>query len=91
MSAAEQHIRFAVRDTGIGIAEEMQQEVFQRFHRVQGAQGEGVGIGLYITCRLLQMLGGRIELESTLGKGSVFTVWIPCTPPAPKNDERDTP
>ncbi|MEA3308886.1 MAG: GAF domain-containing protein [Chloroflexota bacterium] len=69
-----------VEDTGIGISVEDQAKIFDRFQQADGSstrQAEGTGLGLSITKQLIQMHGGRIELESELGKGSIFTVWLP--------------
>lgn len=75
-----QAIRFAVRDTGPGIAPERQSAVFGEFVRLQPGDAppsEGTGLGLAIATRLAQLLGGRIELESEPGAGSVFTLIVP--------------
>jgi signal transduction histidine kinase len=69
-----------VSDTGIGIPEKELPKVFLRFHRVQGARGrthEGTGIGLSLVQELVKLHGGRVEVKSTLGKGTAFTVSIP--------------
>ncbi|MEH2290485.1 ATP-binding protein [Nostoc sp.] len=74
------HIEFAVQDTGIGIPAEEIPHLFERFHRVKGAQGrtfEGSGIGLSLVQELVQMHGGRVGVTSLLGVGSCFTVSIP--------------
>ncbi|MEH2084136.1 MAG: ATP-binding protein [Nostoc sp.] len=74
------HIEFAVKDTGIGIPAEEIPHLFERFHRVKGAQGrtfEGSGIGLSLVQELVQMHGGRVDVTSLLGVGSCFTVSIP--------------
>lgn len=70
----------AVEDTGIGIAAEDLPKVFERFWRAdpsRDAKTGGNGIGLAITKRLVELLGGKIEVESTLGKGSVFRFTLP--------------
>ena len=74
------HIEFAVQDTGIGIPAAEIPHLFERFHRVKGAQGrtfEGSGIGLSLVQELVQMHGGRVDVTSLLGVGSCFTVSIP--------------
>lgn len=69
---------FSVTDTGCGIAPDEQEKLFHEFTRLSGAQGkEGFGLGLAITRKLVQLLGGEIRVESTLGKGSCFTVSFP--------------
>ncbi|MFN6531361.1 ATP-binding protein [Nostoc sp. ChiSLP03a] len=74
------HIEFAVKDTGIGIPAAEIPHLFERFHRVKGAQGrtfEGSGIGLSLVQELVQMHGGTVDVTSLLGVGSCFTVSIP--------------
>lgn len=67
-----------VTDTGPGIAPEDQHRVFDAFTRGEGSdQVRGVGLGLNITQRLCSLLGGRIDLVSTVGQGSEFTVCLP--------------
>ncbi|MBN3926065.1 ATP-binding protein [Nostoc sp. NMS4] len=73
-------IEFAVKDTGIGIPAAEIPHLFERFHRVKGAQGrtfEGSGIGLSLVKELVQMHGGTVHVTSVLGFGSCFTVSIP--------------
>lgn len=71
---------FGVRDNGIGIAEEDQARVFERFgqgrHDVTGAD-EGTGLGLPIVKGLIEAHGGRVTMESQLGEGTCVTVWLP--------------
>ncbi|WP_242053737.1 ATP-binding protein [Nostoc sp. FACHB-888] len=77
---ANDHIEFAVKDTGIGIPAEEIPHLFERFHRVKGSQGrtfEGSGIGLSLVQELVQMHGGTVQVTSILGAGSCFTVSIP--------------
>jgi PAS domain S-box-containing protein len=69
-----------VRDTGTGIAQEHLPRLFERFHRVEGARGrsiEGSGIGLALVQELVKLHGGRIEVESELGRGTGFTIALP--------------
>ena len=70
-------IRIDISDTGIGIDESEQAEVFSRFYRSQSVHNdEGVGIGLYLTREIISSEGGYIKLTSELGVGSTFSVYI---------------
>lgn len=67
-----------VSDTGPGISEAEQAKIFGRFYRASGAyQAEGVGIGLYLTRQIAEKQGGYVKVESTPGKGSTFSLYIP--------------
>jgi signal transduction histidine kinase len=68
-----------VRDHGIGIAEDVQQRLFERFFRAPNAKGRvsGMGLGLYITREIVQRHGGYLWLESEEGSGSLFGVALP--------------
>lgn len=69
-----------VMDTGIGIAEDKQKLIWEEFRQVSEGSTrsfEGTGLGLTITNKYVQQLKGKIELESELGKGSTFTVYLP--------------
>ena len=73
--------RFAVEDTGIGMTEEEQEEVFETFTQADSSltrEHEGTGLGLTITQNLCQMMGGELELESEKGEGSTFTIRLPA-------------
>ena len=75
-----EQVQVYVQDTGVGIPEAMQDRVFERFFRVDKARSRelgGTGLGLAIVKHLAQSLGGNVEVESTLGKGSRFTVTLP--------------
>jgi signal transduction histidine kinase len=72
-------VEFTVADTGIGIAPADHGVIFEAFRQVpheRRALRSGAGLGLYIARRLAHMLGGSIEVESALGRGSTFRVWI---------------
>lgn len=74
-------LKIAVADTGKGMASEDRERIFQEFTRLPGAQGEeGFGLGLSIVHKLVLLLEGTIDVQSTLGKGSCFTVVLPLFP-----------
>jgi signal transduction histidine kinase len=66
----------AVRDTGCGIPPEARDYIFDMFRQVPGARGGGVGLGLHLVRRLVEVLGGRVLVESEVGRGSSFTVLL---------------
>ncbi len=79
-----------VKDEGIGISEEQLPYIFERFYQVDDSttrEGEGTGIGLSLTRELIQLQGGEIEVESRLGEGSSFLVWLPIHRIAPLASE----
>ena len=73
-------VRFQVRDTGMGISDEDQQHLFEKFFRTSEAQTkaiQGTGLGLSIVAAIVEAHGGSIEVESELGVGTTFTVALP--------------
>jgi signal transduction histidine kinase len=74
-------MEFSVLDTGVGIPPEQCERIFDRFHQVDSSATrnfEGVGLGLYIVKSFTEMLSGRVSVSSQVGRGSTFTVKIPC-------------
>ncbi len=83
---------FIVRDTGIGIPLEKQQIIFDAFSQVDGSTTRkygGTGLGLTITKRLVEMMGGRVWVESHLGEGSVFHFTLKLAPPETSGSGRN--
>ncbi len=78
--AEEGWVRVSVSDTGIGIPLQHQDEIFSEFHQLDGRHQEGAGIGLALTRRLVELLGGEIGVESEPGVGSTFTFALPLRP-----------
>jgi Na+/proline symporter/signal transduction histidine kinase len=78
-------VRVDVFDTGVGIPKSKQRDIFIEFHRLdQGARiARGVGLGLSIVERIARVLGHNIAVESTSGKGSRFSIEIPCVAAVP--------
>lgn len=75
-----------VRDRGPGIAPEERERIFERFYRARTVRGRpvrGSGIGLSLVKHIVEAHGGGVSVDSDLGKGSTFTVWIPVADPEP--------
>lgn len=72
-------LSFAIRDSGIGISPDDQQQIFEQFYQINhfNPNVRGTGLGLSITRRLVELMGGTILVESEMGVGSTFTVAIP--------------
>ncbi len=74
-------VRLCVADTGIGIPEEAQPHVFERFYRVDKGRSKkagGTGLGLAIVKHITALYGGELKLESQVGRGTVVTVTLPA-------------
>src|SRR5690606_37996068 len=70
-------IAIDVTDTGTGIPKDKQAFVFEEFARIEPTEKAGAGIGLAISRRTARALGGEVTVESDVGKGSTFTLWLP--------------
>jgi len=74
----EMHTKIDIADTGKGISESRQAEIFKRFYREEEVHDiEGIGIGLYLAREIITMQGGYIKVTSEAGKGSTFSVFLP--------------
>lgn len=76
-------VRIEIRDTGVGIPKDELEKMFQKFYRgtnVVQMEPNGSGLGLYITKNIIERHGGRIGVESQLGRGTVFSITLPLNP-----------
>ncbi|HEY1234463.1 MAG TPA: ATP-binding protein [Candidatus Binatia bacterium] len=77
---SDRAVTVSISDTGIGIAKEDQETIFEEFRQASGNYAhkrEGTGLGLSLTRRFVEMRGGKIWVESEIGKGSKFTLTLP--------------
>lgn len=87
VSATDGWLRFIVSDTGCGIPAESRETIFEKFHQLEHfltREHGGTGLGLAMVKRLIELLGGRITVDSDIGTGTTFTVYLPesIRPPA---------
>jgi len=96
---SKEHIKIVVRDSGIGIAEEDLDQIFNRFYQVKGTEYQdstGTGVGLALVQKIVELHQGTIEVESEPGWGATFTVKLPLIPiehsekAQPSHDENHT-
>jgi signal transduction histidine kinase len=84
-------VQISVRDTGIGIRDEDQSRIFEEFQQAgPGKAVEGTGLGLALAKRFVEMHGGRIWVNSEVGRGSSFTFTLPLSRPS-SHDESSSP
>lgn len=80
--AAKKMLQIKIADTGVGIPEEQIAAVFERFRQVQGADAKmqrgGMGLGLYVVKKYIDLLGATVHVESRAGQGSTFTLQVPA-------------
>jgi signal transduction histidine kinase len=89
-----EHVIVDIQDDGVGMTGETRAKIFDLFYSSKGRAG--TGLGLFITRQVVGQHGGRIEVESTPGEGSLFRIFLPrrstqdlnAPPPAPDRDER---
>ena len=95
-SKTSKYVRIAVKDTGIGIAKDEKKKVFKKFFQVHRKdmkmqEGAGTGLGLSITKEIVNLHGGRVDLESEQGKGSEFWFTIPFVPKTKRKTKKQAP
>jgi PAS domain S-box-containing protein len=86
-------IEFYVEDTGIGISSKIQKKIFERFrqgHLSETKVYEGAGLGLSISKAFIEILGGKVNVRSTVGKGSLFSFTLPYRTAKPNRKSTDT-
>ena len=76
-SQGDSRIAVRISDTGPGIPDDKRETIFQEFTRLDPTAPHGAGVGLAISRRIARLLGGDLTVESTVGRGSTFTLWIP--------------
>jgi PAS domain S-box-containing protein len=75
-------IAIRVADSGLGVPETKREVIFREFTRLDPTAPQGAGVGLAISRRIARLLDGDITVESVEGRGSTFTLWLPCTQPS---------
>lgn len=78
METGEENTKISITDEGIGLTKEQQSQLFTRFYRAEDTRGiSGLGLGLYLTKQIIDRHQGKIEVKSTYGQGSEFSVTLP--------------
>ena len=86
-AAKDGHFALDVSDTGLGIPADEKDKIFEKFHQIDNTSTKtkgGTGLGLAIARQIVEMHGGRIWVESTVGKGSAFRIELPARSEAAK-------
>jgi signal transduction histidine kinase len=73
-------MRIDIYDTGIGMSADELPRIFEAFQRLDSSRSDGLGLGLFIVRRAVELLGHRIEVSSTVGRGSRFSVLAEAQP-----------
>ncbi len=88
------YVQITVQDTGLGIPQDQQAKMFQKFFRVEGSDRTkipGTGLGMYITKQFIEGMGGKLWFESEHGKGTTFNFTIPLATPIRQSDNSEIP
>ena len=93
LSLPDRRLQLRVLDTGLGLSQAQQAELFQPFNRLgrETSQTEGTGIGLVISRRLAELMGGDLQVESEAGRGATFVLTLPLADAAPASAEAARP
>ena len=78
LSEHEEELSVAFTDTGVGLSKKEQENIFEPFFTTKAT---GTGLGLSVSYGIIERHGGRIEVQSELGKGSTFTIYLPLNSP----------
>jgi len=81
-----ERVAVVIADAGVGMDDVTRQRIFTPFFSTRGGLGGGAGLGLSVSLQIVEGHGGTIEVESTPGHGSVFTIWLPRTSPVFEGD-----